>query len=60
VTLLLAVVALTVLFLAIRTGSFSGAGAVIDGLIQHPVHAAAEKAGSALESAGQNLKKDAP
>ena len=60
ITIVLVVIALAVLYLAIRTGSFSGAGAVLDNLIQTPAHAAAEKAGSALESAGQTIKNDAP
>jgi hypothetical protein len=45
-----------VLILAVRTGSFASAGAVIDNLIQAPAHVAADKAGNALENAGQNLK----
>jgi len=60
ITLVLVVIAVAILFLAIKTGSFSNAGAVLDNLIQNPVHAAADKAGSALENAGQNLKESAP
>jgi hypothetical protein len=58
-TILLVVMAIAILFLAIKTGSFSNAGAVIDNLIQPQVHAAADKAGSALENAGQSIKKSA-
>ena len=59
-TILLVVIAIAIIFLAIKTGSFSNAGAVIDNLIQNPVHAAADKAGSALENAGQTIKSSAP
>jgi hypothetical protein len=59
VTVFLVAIALAILFLAIKTGSFSNAGAVIDNLIQNPVHAAADKAGSALENAGQSIKSSA-
>ncbi len=60
ITILLVVVAVAILFLAIKTGSFSNAGAVIDNMIQTPVHAAADKAGSALEDAGHSIKNSAP
>jgi hypothetical protein len=60
VTIVLVVIAVAILFLAIKTGSFSNAGAVIDNMIQNPVHAAADKAGSALENAGQSIKSSAP
>jgi len=56
VTFILVVIALAVLVLAVRNGSFAGAGAVIDRLIQAPVQGAADKAGNALQNAGQNLK----
>jgi hypothetical protein len=59
VTLILVVIAVGILFLAAKTGSFSSAGAVIDGFIQRPVHAAADKAGTALENAGQSIKDTA-
>jgi hypothetical protein len=58
-TLVLVLIALAVLLLAVRTGSFSNAGAVLDNLVQRPVHTAADKAGSALEAAGQNIKNTA-
>ncbi len=58
-TIILVVIALAIIFLAIKTGSFSNAGAVIDNMIQSPVHAAADKAGSALENAGQSIKSSA-
>jgi hypothetical protein len=60
VTIVLVVMAVAILFLAIKTGSFSNAGATIDNLIQTPVHAAADKAGTALENAGQSIKGSAP
>jgi hypothetical protein len=59
ITIILVVIAVAIIFLAIKTGSFSNAGAVIDNLIQTPVHAAADKAGSALENAGQSIKSSA-
>ncbi len=59
ITLVLVLIALAILFLAVRTGSFSNAGAVLDNAIQSPVHTAADKAGTALENAGQNLKDKA-
>jgi hypothetical protein len=60
ITIVLVVLAIAVLFLAAKTGSFSSAGAVIDNMLQRPVHAAADKAGSALEKAGQSLRNSAP
>jgi hypothetical protein len=59
ITLVLVVIGLGVVFLAIRTGSFSNAGATIDNMIQTPVHRAADKAGTALETAGQDIKNEA-
>lgn len=56
ITAILVIIALAVLILAVRTGSFSGAGAVIDGWIRAPVQNAADKTGNALQNAGQNLK----
>ena len=60
VTFILVIIAIAVLVLAVKTGSFRNAGAVLDDLIQNPAHVAAAKAGSALEKAGQDLKGDAP
>jgi len=59
ITAILVIIALAVLILAVRTGSFAGAGAFIDHLVQAPVQGAADKAGNALENAGQNLKQRA-
>ena len=59
ITIILVVMAIAIIFLAIQTGSFSNAGAVIDNLIQPQVNAAADKAGSALEHAGQSIKSSA-
>ena len=59
ITALLVIVALVVLVLAIQKGSFSGAGAVIDGWIRSPVQNAADKTGNALQNAGQDLKNRA-
>ena len=56
ITAILVILALVVLVLAIQNGSFSGAGAVIDGWIRTPVQNAADKTGNALQNAGQNLK----
>jgi hypothetical protein len=56
VTGVLVIIALSVLILAVRTGSFANAGATIDNMIQAPVKGAADKAGNALQNAGQNLK----
>jgi len=56
ITAILVIIALAVLVLAVRTGSFSNAGAVIDGFIQRPVQNAADRTGNALQNAGQNLK----
>jgi hypothetical protein len=65
--ILLIVVAAGVLFyLAVRNGSFQSGGAVVDNSISTvserataPVRNAADKAGTALENAGQNLKQRA-
>ena len=59
ITIILVVIAVAIIFLAIKTGSFSNAGAVVDNLVQKPVNAAADKAGSALENAGQSIKSSA-
>ncbi len=56
VTAILVIIAVGVLFLAIRTGSFANAGAVIDGFVRTPVQNAADKTGNALQNAGQNIK----
>ena len=61
----LIVVAAGVLFyLAVRNGSFASGGAVVDNSISNvserataPVRNAADKAGNALENAGQSLKQ---
>lgn len=59
VTLVLVVVALIVLILAVRAGSFEGAGRQIDAMLQRPVQNAADKAGNALQNAGQTIKNKA-
>lgn len=59
ITLVLVIIALAVLILAIRAGSFAGAGAQIDSLLQRPVQNAADRAGNALQNAGQSLKDKA-
>lgn len=59
ITLVLVIIALAVLILAIRAGSFAGAGAQIDTLLQSPVHNAADRAGNALQNAGRSLKDNA-
>jgi len=59
VTLVLVVVALIVLILAVRAGSFEGAGRQIDAVLQRPVQNAADRAGNALQNAGQSLKDKA-
>jgi hypothetical protein len=49
-------------YLAVRNGSFSQGGAVVDQSLssaQAPLRGAAAKAGDALQNAGQNLKQDA-
>jgi hypothetical protein len=50
------------IYLAVRNGSFSQGGAVVDQSLssaQAPLRGAAAKAGDALQNAGQNLKQDA-
>ncbi len=59
-TIVLLLLALLMIVLVIKTGSFTSAGSVLDHVIQPPVHAAAEKAGSALENAGKAIKNDPP
>lgn len=59
VTLVLVVVALAVLILALRAGSFAQAGAQIDATLRRPVDSAANQAGNALQNAGQTLKDKA-
>jgi hypothetical protein len=56
ITIVLVLIALAVLYLAVTTGSFAGAGTVIDNTMRGPVHGAADQAGNALVNAGQNLK----
>ncbi len=49
-------------YLAVRNGSFSNGGAVVDRSLstaQAPIRGAADKAGDALQNAGQTLKQDA-
>ncbi len=66
--LLLIVVAIgaVLIYFAIRNGSFSSGGAVVDqklsnaaATVQAPIRGAADKAGTALQNAGSNLKQDA-
>ena len=66
--LLLIVVAIGALliYLAIRHGSFSNGGAVVDqklsnaaATVQAPLRGAADQAGAALQNAGSHLKQDA-
>lgn len=66
--ILLIVVAIgaVLIYFAIQNGSFSGGGAVIDQKIssaaekvQAPIRGAADKAGTALQNAGTDLKQDA-
>lgn len=64
--LMAAVVGGGALYLAVKEGSFSQGGAVVDhtlssasDTVQAPVRGAADKAGAALENAGQNLKDKA-
>ena len=64
---LIAVAAIAlVIYLAVQTGSFTNGGAVVDSNLQNasqtvqaPVKRAEDKAGAALENAGQNLKQSA-
>jgi hypothetical protein len=64
--LILAVAAGLMIYVAVRQGSFAAAGAVVDNALSStaqrataPVTGAADKAGSALENAGQSLKERA-
>jgi hypothetical protein len=69
ITLLLVILslgAIAMVYLAVKTGSFAAAGAVVDGALStsaqraaSPVTGAENKAGSALENAGANLKSQA-
>ncbi|MHB8530511.1 MAG: hypothetical protein ACYC8V_13510 [Caulobacteraceae bacterium] len=63
---LLAIVGVIAIVLPIRYGSFTAAGAAVDGVFistaqraTAPVHGAVDKAGNALENAGTNLKQKA-
>jgi type II secretory pathway pseudopilin PulG len=65
---LLIVVAIgaALIYFAIQNGSFSSGGAVVDrklsnaaATVQAPIRGAADKAGTALENVGSNLKQDA-
>jgi hypothetical protein len=62
--LIVVIIGAGLIYLAIRNGSFSNGGAVVDRSLtsvsqtaQAPIKGAADKAGSALENAGQTLKK---
>jgi hypothetical protein len=62
----LSLAAIGMIYLAVKTGSFASAGAVIDGALSSsaqraasPVTGAENKAGTVLENAGQNLKSHA-
>lgn len=66
--LLLIVVAIgaALIYFAIQNGSFSSGGAVIDQKLSNaaetvkaPIRGAADSAGTALQNAGSNIKKDA-
>jgi len=69
ITLLLVILSLAaigMIYLAVKTGSFASAGAVIDGALSSsaqraasPVTGAENTAGTVLENAGQNLKSHA-
>jgi hypothetical protein len=59
ITFILVCIALAVIVLAVKTGSFSNAGAAIDNLVRPPVQAAADRTGTALENAGKKIKNDA-
>ncbi len=59
IVLALVVIGLIVLILAVRAGSFQGAGQQIDAAVRQPVQTAADKAGSALQDAGQTIKNKA-
>jgi hypothetical protein len=63
---ILSLAALAMIYLGVRTGSFAAAGAVVDSAFSSgvqransPVVGAENKAGSALENAGANLKNRA-
>ena len=60
------VIGAVLIYFAIQNGSFSSGGAVIDqklsnaaATVQAPIRGAADKAGTALQNAGSNLKQDA-
>lgn len=57
-TIVLLLLAVATIVLVVKTGSFSGAGAVLDNIVQPPLHAAADKTGAALEGAGQSIRND--
>ena len=64
--LLVVVVGAVLIYLAITRGSFSSGGAVVDQKLSHaaatveaPVRGVADKAGSALQNAGADLKQTA-
>jgi hypothetical protein len=65
-TLVLVVIGAGAVYLAVRNGSFSGGGAVVDQNIstvtekaKAPIEGAADKAGDALKNAGQDIKERA-
>ncbi|HEY5105409.1 MAG TPA: hypothetical protein VII73_01415 [Caulobacteraceae bacterium] len=64
--LVVAVIGGIIIYLAIRNGSFTSAGASVDRSIsataqrvQAPIRGAADKTGNALQNAGQTLKNRA-
>lgn len=64
IILLIVAAGAVLIYLAVRNGSFQSGGAVVDNSISNvserataPVRHAADKAGTALENAGQNLKQ---
>jgi len=66
VLVVLSLVAIGMIYLSVKTGSFAAAGAVVDSALTSsaqraasPVTGAENKAGAALENAGANLKNQA-
>lgn len=64
--LIVVAIAAVLIYFAIQNGSFSSGGAVVDQklsnaaeTVQAPIRGAADKAGTALQNAGSNLKQDA-
>jgi len=63
IALILVVVGAVIIYLAVRNGSFTKGGEVVDSnvaaaaaKVQAPLRGAADKAGNALQNAGENLK----